>query len=96
MLDKDGSLYFEDVGLSLAVDACERCVDGPGDAPHVFDQLGITGKNRFIIQLKEVFTLRERNRKCLVQLQGCVKLPALKRYSQQIHVCDSAENKLNF
>lgn len=90
MLNKDWGLYFEDVGLSLAVDACEGCVDGSGDAPHVFDQFGITGKNRFIIQLKEVFTLRgEKNRKHLVQLQRCAKLNAIKMYLQQIHVSDS-------
>lgn len=76
MLDKDWSLYFEEVGLSLAVDACERCVDGSRDAPHILDQFGISGKNRFVIQLKEIFTLREKRKyiegKCLVQLKSSV------------------------
>lgn len=59
-LERDRCFYLEDVGFSLAVDACERSVDGPRDSPHILDEFGVTRKYGLVIQLEKIFTLEEK------------------------------------
>lgn len=55
-LKRRRSFYLKDVGFPLAVDACERGVDGPCYSPHVLDELGVTGKDGLVVQLEKIFT----------------------------------------
>lgn len=48
--------HLENVRLSLAVVAREGRIHWPVDAPHVLDELWVTGENRLVIQFKEVLT----------------------------------------
>lgn len=50
--------HLENVRLSLAVVAREGRVHWPVDAPHVPDELWVTGENRLVIQFKEVLAWR--------------------------------------
>lgn len=70
--------HLKDVGLPLAVDASERSINGPGDAPHVLDELWITRKHRVLVQLEEVLPCKpgssttEQDPDCT--LKGCYML----------------------
>lgn len=46
--------HLKDVGLPLTVDAGERSINGPTDAPHILNELWITRKHRLLVQFKEV------------------------------------------
>lgn len=50
--------HLEYVGLPLAVVARKGSIDGPVDAPHVLDELGITRKNRLEVKFKKIFPLK--------------------------------------
>lgn len=50
--------HLENVGLSLAVVACEGGVDWPADAPHILHELWITRKNCLVVQFKKIFPLK--------------------------------------
>lgn len=60
--DSHGDLgtHLEEVGLALAVDAREGCVDGALDAPDVADELGVAGAHAALVQLVEILPCRER------------------------------------
>lgn len=52
--------HLEEVSLALAVDACEGCIDGALDAPHITDELGVARPHTGLVQLIEVLPWGER------------------------------------
>lgn len=46
--------HLKDVGLPLTVDAGERSINGPADAPHILNELWITREHCLLVKFKEV------------------------------------------